>query len=152
MQKIETQFKESVDVIQDFELQMPSRRPKVLLQTAAHISGAAYYYKRLDRFKKHLLGVCIHPKYGGWFGIRGVLIFRNVQAPNLTECSPVDVLPDEDSQARLLCLFNDEWQSGQYRDIIPVEKRYSQLQIDYFKHKPKDRIQFIKHNILTESF
>ncbi|CAG2117389.1 unnamed protein product [Medioppia subpectinata] len=35
----------SVEVIHDFDLQMPNRRPKVLAQTAAHVSGAAFYYK-----------------------------------------------------------------------------------------------------------
>ncbi|XP_077306915.1 cyanocobalamin reductase / alkylcobalamin dealkylase isoform X2 [Lithobates pipiens] len=36
-----------VDIIYDYELH-PNRRPKVLMQTAAHVSGAAYYYQRKD--------------------------------------------------------------------------------------------------------
>lgn len=31
----------------DYEL-LPSRKPKFLAQTAAHVSGAAYYYQRKD--------------------------------------------------------------------------------------------------------
>jgi len=36
-----------VECIHDFELHH-SRRPKVLVQTAGHVAGAAYYYQRSD--------------------------------------------------------------------------------------------------------
>ena len=36
-----------IEAIHDFEL-LPSRRPKVLVQTAGHVAGAAYYYQRKD--------------------------------------------------------------------------------------------------------
>ena len=36
-----------VECIHDFELHH-SRRPKVLVQTAGHVAGAAYYYQRCD--------------------------------------------------------------------------------------------------------
>lgn len=36
-----------IEAVHDFEL-LPSRRPKVLVQTAGHVSGAAYYYQRKD--------------------------------------------------------------------------------------------------------
>ena len=36
-----------IDTIQDFELH-PNRRPKILVQTVGHVSGAAYYYQRAD--------------------------------------------------------------------------------------------------------
>lgn len=36
-----------VEAIHDFELHH-SRRPKVLVQTAGHVSGACYYYRRDD--------------------------------------------------------------------------------------------------------
>lgn len=38
---------QSVDVSYDYEM-LPSRRPKFLAQTAAHVSGAAYYYQKSD--------------------------------------------------------------------------------------------------------
>lgn len=31
----------------DYEM-LPSRKPKFLAQTAAHVAGAAYYYQRKD--------------------------------------------------------------------------------------------------------
>lgn len=36
-----------MDVRYDYEL-LPSRKPKFLAQTAAHVSGAAYYYQKSD--------------------------------------------------------------------------------------------------------
>ena len=36
-----------MDVIFDYEI-LPSRKPKFLAQTAAHVAGAAYYYQRKD--------------------------------------------------------------------------------------------------------
>ena len=45
-EKVKCQFPEhDIEVIHDFEM-LPSRRPKVLVQTAAHVGGAAYYYQR----------------------------------------------------------------------------------------------------------
>ena len=38
---------QKVDVRYDYEL-LPSRKPKFLAQTAAHISGAAFYYQQSD--------------------------------------------------------------------------------------------------------
>ncbi|XP_074732272.1 cyanocobalamin reductase / alkylcobalamin dealkylase isoform X2 [Strix uralensis] len=38
---------QKVDVIFDYEI-LPSRKPKFLAQTAAHVAGAAYYYQRKD--------------------------------------------------------------------------------------------------------
>ncbi|XP_035990474.1 cyanocobalamin reductase / alkylcobalamin dealkylase-like, partial [Fundulus heteroclitus] len=43
-----SQFSElKVDVRYDYEL-LPSRKPKFLAQTAAHVSGAAFYYQQSD--------------------------------------------------------------------------------------------------------
>lgn len=36
-----------MDVRYDYEL-FPSRKPKFLAQTAAHVSGAAFYYQQAD--------------------------------------------------------------------------------------------------------
>lgn len=135
-----------VEKIHDFELLMPYRRPKILLQTAAHVSGAAYYYKLIDR-DKHRLGVCVHPQYGGWFGIRGAFVLRNLLAVDLAPKLPPNIV-SEDKQTLLLKLFNEQWQDWSYRDIIPVKCRYSSLQRQYFSLKPRDRVFFIKTEII----
>jgi len=39
--------------------------------------------------------VSLHPKYGGWFAFRGVVIFPNVHATSLQQINPEDLLKDE---------------------------------------------------------
>lgn len=167
-----------VEIIQDFEI-LPNKRPKILVQTAAHVAGAAYYYQKSDVYfhsthescgnktlcdakdditvqseacmcvdpwkgNKRIYGVCIHPKYGGWFAIRGVLIFPNLQADILRQ-PPVDCVKTRESRIELLNRFNGNWQDCTFRDIIPVTTKYSGLQKKYFATAPKDR-----HSLLFE--
>ena len=70
----------NVTVMHDFEL-LPNRRPRVLAQTAAHVSGAVRLFQEGDVAAPELLAgvrsakvypVCMHPKFGGWFAIRQV--------------------------------------------------------------------------------
>ncbi|XP_054161447.1 cyanocobalamin reductase / alkylcobalamin dealkylase-like [Oppia nitens] len=142
----------SVEVIHDFELFMPNRRPRVLVQTAAHVSGAAFYYKPdfisdSTDISHKLLGVCIHPLFGGWFAIRGVIVFKSLNNVSLKARQPIDVIPGIDSKKRLLLNFNYHWKDWSYRDVIPVLKKYSDLQIKYFSLKPCERKEFINYLI-----
>lgn len=131
----------------DFELEMPSRRPKILLQTAAHVSGAAFYYKM--QTAKQKMGVCIHPAYGGWFGIRGAFILKDLLVPDLPLTLPPDVVSSKEQQAELLRLFNDQWRDMSYRNCIPdLQSSYSPLQRQYFALKPKERVDYIKSTLL----
>lgn len=184
---------EEIDVIQDFEI-LPNKRPKILVQTAAHIAGASFYYQKKDvenlhdkgcdeiannssggdrsltgaamkvdgrknnmvsnpadkpytsaapwEPKEKIFGVCIHPKYGGWFAIRGVMIFRNLQG-NIQRRDPINCVASRRLKIELLTRFNRNWRDGSYRDIIPVIERYSELQIKYFNTEPKDRHELI---------
>jgi len=141
----------AVEVIHDFELFMPNRRPKVLVQTAAHVSGAAFYYKSeavesTDPSNRQL-GVCIHPRYGGWFAIRGIVVFTHLTYESLEQRQPKDVIQTVDLKKKLLFKFNNEWRDWSYRDIIPVTKKYSDLQIKYFSLKPCDRKEFLNYLI-----
>jgi methylmalonic aciduria homocystinuria type C protein len=132
---------------------MPSRKPKVLVQTAAHVSGAAFYYKPDNNSdnqnsdnSNRMIGICIHPSFGGWFAIRGVIIFTDVIFDSLKQKEPFDVIKSEDLKKELLIKFNKDWIDWTYRDIIPVSKKYSDLQIEYFKLKPRDRLAFLQQN------
>ncbi|XP_032884595.1 cyanocobalamin reductase / alkylcobalamin dealkylase [Amblyraja radiata] len=136
-----------IETIHDFEL-LPNRRPKVLVQTAAHEAGVAYYYQMKDVQKnpwgeKKLYGVCIHPRYGGWFAIRGVLIFPDVQVPSLEQKLPVDCVSTDEKKIQLLNRFNFHWQDWTYRDIIDVEERYSEEQMQYFATPPAERFKLL---------
>lgn len=139
-----------VEVIQDFELHS-NRRPKVIMQTAGHVAGAVHYYScrgmQFDQElppKKRLLGVSIHPRYGGWFAFRAVLIFHDVSVPDLQRRQPVDVVCSDEQRKNLVRLFNFSWRDGRYRDIINVEERYSVRQQEYFNTLPAYRWQLIE--------
>lgn len=141
-----------VNTIQDFELH-PTRRPKVLVQTAGHVAGAAYYYQRSDVIPpdpwpetKTIFGVSVHPKYGGWFALRGVLIFKDLLTPELQQKDPVDCVPTRKQRIELLEKFNLNWQDWSYRDVtgIEVTEKYSETQQQYFATEPSKRFELIK--------
>ncbi|KAF4099142.1 hypothetical protein G5714_019268 [Onychostoma macrolepis] len=135
---------QSVDVSYDYEM-LPSRRPKFLAQTAAHISGAAYYYRKSDIHNppwgdKKMFGVCIHPRLGGWFAIRALLVFKDVQVgEELQQKDPPDCVCSQEDRIELLERFNFRWQDWSYRDIIPTEESYSPQQREYFLTHPGQR-------------
>ncbi|KAK3591265.1 hypothetical protein CHS0354_010630 [Potamilus streckersoni] len=138
-----------IESIHDFEMDH-NRRPKILVQTAGHVAGAAYYYQRSDvdpdpwSKEQKIFGVSIHPKYGGWFAFRGVLIFKNIMYPDLEQKKPVDSVPSLELRKELLERFNFHWQDWSFRDIFLVEKKYSEEQKEYFGTEPKNRAPLVE--------
>lgn len=129
-----------MDVRYDFEL-FPSRKPKFLAQTAAHVSGAAFYYQQSDvedcpwtkkvcysfmrvlhkysaRFLNtpsvslhKMFGVCVHPRLGGWFAIRALMVLGGVTVGSeMVQPLPPDCVPAREDRIRLLEAFNFHWQ------------------------------------------
>ena len=148
--KLFPQYK--VEFIQDSDL-LPSRRPKVLVQTAGHVSGAAHYYQRNDVTPQpwgedeRIYGVCVHPRYGGWFALRGVLLFHGLLAPSLAQRVPVDCVSSRDGRVELLEEFNTNWQNWKYKDVMEngeIVERYSDRQRTYFATEPRDRFDLIE--------
>ncbi|CAD5111684.1 DgyrCDS970 [Dimorphilus gyrociliatus] len=145
----ETCLEEDVDVLYDYEL-TATRRPKILVQTAGHCSGAAYYYQKSDvktcpwPETKSIYGVSIHPKFGGWFAYRGVIVFKNLLYSNLPKLEPIDVLLTDEKKIEALEKFNGNWKDWAYRDVVEVVERYSELQKQYFITPPKDRYDLIR--------
>ncbi|XP_077981184.1 cyanocobalamin reductase / alkylcobalamin dealkylase-like [Glandiceps talaboti] len=145
---------QELDILHDYDMHA-TRRPKVLVQTAGHVAGAAYYYQRKDLKRdpwakdKNIYGVSIHPKYGGWFAFRGVVIFKNMLAEGLEQKDPPDVVPTDEMKKELLERFNFHWKDWTYRDIIPVEAKYSEQQKLYFGKAPKDRTEMIESLKMT---
>lgn len=95
----------------------------------------------------------VHPRFGGWFGLRGIFIFKNVCVPTMPHVPPQDILSDE-QKIEVLDRFNGNWRDGKFRDIIPVEDTYSEVQRTYFGTWPKDRkplIEQMKEQILKEN-
>ncbi|TRY59160.1 hypothetical protein DNTS_032408 [Danionella cerebrum] len=140
----------SVDVSYDYEM-LPSRRPKFLAQTAAHVSGAAYYYQKSDIHhppwgEKKMFGVCVHPQLGGWFAIRALLVFSEVQVgADFLQKAPQDCVCSQHDRIRLLEQFNHHWRDSSYRDITNSEERYSEQQIEYFLTAPDQRGALLRH-------
>jgi len=139
-----TNLVKEVEFYHDFEMVPGTRRPKVLVQTAAHISGAAYYYQQSDVSDptwmpdKKMFGVCIHPVFGGWFAIRGIMIFHGVTHPTLPMPLSQDVLKTDDKKKEVLERFNGDWRDCSYRDVVPVKEKYSDDQKSYFLTPPKE--------------
>jgi len=143
-----------ISKIHDFELG-PSRRPKVLVQTAGHVSGAVRFYQKQDcqaveeSFKnKKVYPVCLHPKFGGWFALRGILIFSECLVPDLPQKIPPRILKDSEVE-NLLTLYNFHWKDWRFRDVIEVDERYSENQKRYFDLAPgNERWKYLK-SLLT---
>lgn len=140
---------QKVEVSYDFEM-LPSRKPKFLAQTAAHVSGAAFYYQQSDVTEppwgnKKRFGVCVHPRFGGWFAIRALLVFEGVEVgAELQKPSSPDCVPSRDARIRLLDDFNLRWQDWSYRDAVPSAQTYSQKQRDYFSTPPAQRPSLLR--------
>ncbi|XP_068949799.1 cyanocobalamin reductase / alkylcobalamin dealkylase-like [Petaurus breviceps papuanus] len=139
---------QEVHIITDYDMH-PNRRPKILAQTAAHVAGAAYYYQRQDVESdpwgdKKIAGVCIHPRYGGWFAIRGVVLLPGVEVPDLPRLPPVDCVPTQEGRIALLESFNFHWRDWTYRDAVVPEERYSEEQKAYFSTPPAQRLRLLE--------
>ena len=138
-----------IRIMYDFELQ-PNRAPKVLMQTAGHVSGATYYYQRSDApadtwgEKENIYGVSMHPRYGGWFAFRAVVIIENAIAPDLLPREPVDCVKGSEKRIELLNRFNKNWRDWTYRDMVESLERYSENQKLYFGTLPSERGEVVE--------
>ncbi|XP_053470576.1 cyanocobalamin reductase / alkylcobalamin dealkylase [Ictalurus furcatus] len=140
---------QSVDITFDYEM-LPSRKPKFLAQTAAHVAGAAYYYKPSEIQdppwgSKKMFGVCIHPRLGGWFAIRALLVLKGVEVGKaLQQVAPPNCVSSREARIELLERFNLCWHDWTYRDIIPTEECYSTKQREYFITPPAKRGELLR--------
>lgn len=92
------------------------------------------------------MGLSLHPKYGGHFAYRAVLIFPQVLLPSeYTEKPPMKILKTLRKQNEAIDLFNNNWRDGRYRDCGDPVERYSDLQLKYFSLPPSDRWELIAH-------
>ncbi|EDV22264.1 uncharacterized protein TRIADDRAFT_29163 [Trichoplax adhaerens] len=150
-QKIRNHFPDhQLHIIRDFEMDA-SHRPKVLVQTAGHVAGAVRYYQRCDVHddpwdeSQRIYGTCVHPKYGGWFALRGVIIFEDVNANKLAQVDPPDMIKTDQDRIRLLNLYNFHWRDWSFRDVLPgVVARYSDEQKTFFSTPPSQRPQILR--------
>lgn len=58
-----------------------------------------------------MFGVCVHPRFGGWFAIRALLVFGDVTVSSETaQPVPPDCVPSREGRIQLLEAFNFRWQ------------------------------------------
>ncbi len=100
--------------------------------------------------KKKTYPVCLHPEFGGWFALRGVLIFAELTASNLPPKDPPNILESEEEILNLLELYNDHWRDWSFRDVIDVRERYSSDQMEYFNLEPGEKRWHLLRTILSE--
>jgi len=145
--KVQEKFP-SVTTLHDFQLTQ-TRRPKILVQTAGHVSGAVRFYRPQeypDLVHKTYYPVCHHPVWGGWFALRGVIIFNDVAA-QLEYVEPESFLSEEQA-VEMIKLYNECWQDWRWRDVgrrDNFSEKYSDLQIKYFETKPAERNKIIEN-------
>jgi len=147
------------DVFHDFDM-YPNRRPKILVQTAAHVAGAVEYFHK-DRLKvqttstwvkdSKLFGVAIHPEFGGWFAIRGVIVFKDLildSNNSIPKPGPTIQVNDDDKISLLLEEFGLRWRNDVWRDVLPRlgDRKYSRGFIGYLDTEPGKRWEFIINN------
>jgi len=143
----------SVATLHDFQL-LPSRRPKVLVQTAGHVSGAVRFFRPEDYTVfsgKKFYPVCHHPCWGGWFALRGVIIFENTESV-LDKKEPPYSLTESEA-IEMIKLYNECWQDWRWRDVGRNDSnrhlRYSSVQMKYFETSPDKRLPLIE-NLMKE--
>ena len=139
----------SVETLHDFQLS-PSRRPRVLVQTAGHVSGAVTFY-RAEQYSqladKKYFPVCHHPVWGGWFALRAVVIFPQLQTELARPSHPPRL--SEAEAVQLLTLYNESWRDWRWRDVGRGRHSgtYSDLQRKYFETPPAKRWEIIEEFI-----
>ncbi|XP_008697510.1 cyanocobalamin reductase / alkylcobalamin dealkylase isoform X3 [Ursus maritimus] len=94
----------------------------------------------LGRIREHISGVCMHPRYGGWFAIRGVVLLPGIEVPGLPPTKPLDCVPTRADRITLLEGFNFHWRDWTYRDAVTPQERYSEEQKAYFSTPPAQRL------------
>ncbi|RCN46689.1 MMACHC-like family protein [Ancylostoma caninum] len=132
-----------------------NRKPKILMQTCGHISGAAFYYQPfqvggegwppyLPKGKKKFIGLSLHPIYGGHFAFRSVFIFPKLRLVDFCAPKPLSILHSQEEIRDALERFNYSWQDSGFRDFGCPLKRYSTTQMEFFGVPPSERWEILR--------
>lgn len=114
----------------------------VLVQTAGHVAGVARFYQVKDVEDRGLLEkwqderrrkgepdglfpVAVHPRWGGWFAYRAVIVIDGLTCPSLPRVEPPDVLPTDSARSAALIKFSEGWSDRELPLDPPAEATYS---------------------------
>lgn len=155
MEKVQQMLKEAYhlkipdeDIMYSFDKEC--EHAKILVQTAGHVAAGAYYYQRGDVIpdpwpkNKTIYGVSIHPHYGGYFSLDAVIILRDIHDPGMIEKPPPDVVKSYAKRVELLTLYNDCYQNQKWRDIIPVQRKYTDEHMKYVMTYGEERENYVQ--------
>nr|XP_020638972.1 methylmalonic aciduria and homocystinuria type C protein isoform X2 [Pogona vitticeps] len=120
----------------------PFLRNQLLKKIQDPVDQCVSYHLSVVRQK--IYGVCVHPHYGGWFAIRALLLFPDVEVPFLLQTNPIDCVTTEEERIELLEKFNFHWRDWSYRDVTEVKEKYSEEQKTYFATPPAERLKLLK--------
>lgn len=79
--------------------------------------------------------MAIHPRHGGWFAFRAVIVLPQLLVPALRQSSvPSESVLRGESVRVLLEEYNTDWRANRWRDVLPHEGRatYEPEQVAYF--------------------
>ncbi|KAF5404518.1 Methylmalonic aciduria homocystinuria type C protein [Paragonimus heterotremus] len=144
--------------ITDYAMRPVTRLPYVHVQCAGHVSGLAYFHQRgtvncAPQFRGGNPGCSLHPRYGGWFGFRGIVVFPNLRCPNLPRPVPVSSLPPgsppfaPELLDRLLVEFRDHWRENRWRNFgLPEDSHqlYTAAAQCFFNTPPSKRAALLE--------
>uniref|UniRef100_A0A914VIR9 Cyanocobalamin reductase (cyanide-eliminating) n=1 Tax=Plectus sambesii TaxID=2011161 RepID=A0A914VIR9_9BILA len=119
--------------------------------TCGHLTGAAYYYQPSDLLEnpwtdgRSVIGVSLHPRYGGYFAFRCVLIFPKVfVSPTFSPPRPLKILESQEAIKTAIEAFNFSWQDARFREYGNPQEKYEELQTRYFSVPPAERWALLK--------
>ncbi|CAI4231705.1 unnamed protein product [Auanema sp. JU1783] len=154
LSEVEQKLEVPYELYHDYSM-TPARRPKILVQTCGHVSGAAYYYQpkhvqkedwppegRMDA-KLKFIGLSLHPIYGGHFAFRSVFLFPTVKI-TFKPIIPKSILSTDEEIRMALEKFNYSWKDSGFRDFGAPKRRYSDVQVNFFGKPPADRWEVLR--------
>ena len=100
-----------------------------------------------------ILGVSIHPRYGGWYAYRMLIVLHGVSwPPHVPRPSPLSFLSTEE-KATIIYEYNKNPDLGKWRDFndkqLPME-RYDTAQFEFFHERSNDKRRSILKRLANE--
>ena len=95
----------------------------------------------------------IHPRYGGWYAYRMLIVLHGVSwPPHVPRPSPLSFLSTEE-KATIIYEYNKNPDLGKWRDFndkqLPME-RYDTAQFEFFHERSNDKRRSILKRLANE--
>eukprot|EP00106_Octopus_bimaculoides_P015325 XP_014782767.1 PREDICTED: methylmalonic aciduria and homocystinuria type C protein homolog isoform X2 [Octopus bimaculoides] len=117
---------------------------------AAHVTGVAYRYTQSDVLHytwpktKKPLEFAVHHKYGAWYTVPAVIVFRDFKLPSLLYPLPFDALPSHEHRRYVLQSLHNGTMEWRHASFMPGRQPFSEEAKQYFSSKFNQRISIVK--------